>query len=170
MKKILIAFIGFLFASCSTTHYYIVRHAEKEVQASNMSSDVPLTANGSQNAIALKDQLRSQNIRHIFSTNYIRTKATAEPLSEANDVPIAIYNPGDTSFITQLKNISQGNILVVGHSNTVGDLVNKLTGQSLLKDLPDPQYGDLFIVKKKGNKYSYQKSHYGVKRFPAIGN
>jgi hypothetical protein len=51
--------------------------------------------------------------------------------------------------------------LIVGHSNTVDDIVNKLTGQNLLQDLPNSQYGDLFIVKKKGNNYSFSKARFG---------
>jgi len=168
MKKIIIVIVSLLFISCRTTYYYIVRHAEKEAQASNMSSDVALTSAGSDNAIALKDQLANKNIRHIFSTNYVRTKATAQPLSEATSVPVTIYNPIDTSFVTRLKNVRQGNLLVVGHSNTVDNIINELTGENYLSDLPDTAYGDLFIVKKKGNKYDYQRSHFSIKKSSTI--
>jgi broad specificity phosphatase PhoE len=137
-----------------------VRHAEKEA-ATTMTIDVPLTAAGSQNSIVLKDRLKSKHIRHIFSTNYNRTKATAQPLSETTGVPVTIYNPGDTAFVTRLKSIHKGNVLIVGHSNTVDDLVNGLTGQKHLQDLPDTEYGDLFIVKRKGKNYLFSKSHFG---------
>ncbi len=152
MKKIIIALISFLFVSCGTSNYYIVRHAEKEAQASNMSGDVPLSALGMERAEALKNTLLNKKIQNIFSTNTIRTKSTVKPISNASGIDIEIYDPRDTSFVTRLKNINKGNILVVGHSNAVDDIVNQFTGESLLQYLPDTAYGDLFITKKKGKK------------------
>lgn len=146
------------FTSCRTT-YYIVRHAEKATTLT-MTSDVPLSAQGEARAIALKDSLIKKKISHIFSTQYIRTKATAQPLSDAIHVPIETYDPKDMQFVARLKEL-KGNSLMVGHSNTVDELINGLTGQQLLHDLPDSAYGDLFIVTKKGKHYSFEKKHFG---------
>jgi phosphohistidine phosphatase SixA len=161
MRKIIIVFTVFLFVSCGTTNYYIVRHAEKETQGPNMSSDVALSGDGKERAEALKTILRKKKIQNIFSTNTIRTKSTVKPISDATGINIDTYDARDTGFATRLKTITTGNILIAGHSNTVDDIVNKLTGQNLLQDLPDSQYGDLFIVKKKGSKYSFSKFHFG---------
>ena len=46
--------------------------------------------------------------------------------------------------------------MVVGHSNTVDDIVNSLLGKKVLNDLHDTQYGDLFMVKKKGKSLDYE--------------
>lgn len=154
-------FLCFVCISCSTTNFYIVRHAEKE-QATTMSSDVPLSETGMQRAAALKDVLLHEDIRRIYSTNYNRTISTAQPLSGATGLRIETYDPADSHFIEQLKNSKSGNILIVGHSNTVDDLVNGLTGKKLLQDLPDAQYGDLFIVSKQGKSYRYTKSKFGL--------
>ena len=147
-------------SSCSTT-YYIVRHAEKEAPANVMTSDVPLSAAGKERAQALKEELQAKGIGRIYSTNYIRTRETAHPLSTASGVSIQTYDPKDSRFIDLLKGFDKGNTLIVGHSNTVDDLVNGLTGKSLLKDLPDTQYGDLFVVKKRGKNYRYEVKHFG---------
>jgi len=161
-----IFFIAVLFLlSCKTTTYYIVRHAEKEtsttISATTMTSDVPLSDAGKQRTEVLKDLLQKENIRHIFSTNFIRTKSTAQPLSDAIHVPIEIYDPKDAGFVSKLKSLD-GNILIVGHSNTIDDLVNELSGKKEINgDLPDSEYGDLFILKKKGNKISFEKKHFG---------
>jgi broad specificity phosphatase PhoE len=161
MKQFLtICCLVFLMSSCSKTTYYIVRHAEKATAAPNMSSDVPLTEAGAQRAEKLKDILKSKNIGFIFSTQTIRTTSTAKPLSEAVNVPIAIYNPRDTTFINQLKVIEKKNVLVVGHSNTVDDIVNKLMNAQLLTDLPDAEYNNLFIVTRKGKKYNFKREKY----------
>ena len=156
-----IGFIALLFLlSCKTTTYYIVRHAER-ASPTTMTSDMPLSEVGKQRAQALKDLLQNENIKRIFSTNYLRTKSTAQPLADALHVPVELYDPGDSTFISRLKAI-KGNALIVGHSNTVDDLVNGLTGRREVNgDLSDIQYGDLLIVKKKGKRLVFEKKHFG---------
>lgn len=159
-------FIAVLFLlSCKTTTYYVVRHAEKETATTmsntTMTSDVPLSAVGKQRAEALKDLLGKENIKHIYSTNFIRTKSTVQPLADAIQVPIEIYDLKDPAFISKLKSID-GNVLIVGHSNTVDDLVNELSGTKEINgDLPDSEYGDLFVVNKRGDKFTFEKKHFG---------
>jgi len=160
MNKVFLSIAVCFLVSCSTSKYYIVRHAEREA-ATAMTSDVLLNDAGKQRAIALKDKLKGKHIAHIYSTNFARTKATALPLNVATGVPIETYNPGDASFITKLKNLPKGNVLIVSHSNTVDDIVNGLTGKNLLKDLDDTAYGDLFIIKKKKDNYTLQTKHFG---------
>lgn len=154
-------FILLLSASSCRSTYYIVRHAEKEAPAHVMTSDVPLSAAGKERAEALMGELKNKGIRRIYSTNYIRTRETARPLSAATGVAIEAYDVKDTAFINKLKAFEKGNTLIVGHSNTVDDLVNGLTGEKLLQDLPDTQYGDLFVVKKRGKYYRYELKHFG---------
>lgn len=162
-----IFFVVMLFLlSCNTatTTYYIVRHAEKETSTAvtnNMTSDVPLSEAGEQRAEALRDSLMNEGITHIFSTNYVRTKSTAHPLSDADHVPIETYDPEDPNFVSKLKSLG-GKVLIIGHSNTVDDLVNELAGvKEINGDLPDSEYGDLFVITKKGSKISFAKKHFG---------
>ena len=162
MCRYIFFFIAIVFWSCTaTTNYYIVRHAEKETVTDTLikSSSVPLSQQGVKRAESLRELLKDKEIKYIFSTNTVRTKATAQPLSDAIKIPIEIYNGGDSSFVQHLKELN-GNVLVVGHTNTVDDIVNGLTGKTLLKDLPETQYGDLFIVRKKGNDFTLEKTHY----------
>jgi broad specificity phosphatase PhoE len=163
MNKLLTVFLlVMLCSSCTKTTYYIVRHAEKATASPGMSSDVPLSEAGAQRAEKLKEILKNKNIGHIFSTQTIRTTTTAKPLSEATGVPVQIYNSRDTNnaFILQLQSIDKKNVLVVGHSNTVDDLVNKLTGKQLVNDLPDSVYNRLFVVKKAGKRYKFSLNTY----------
>lgn len=161
MKKYIAGAFAILLLSCGSANYYIVRHAEKGL-ATTMTFDVPLSQPGNERAQALKEVLLHKKVQRIFSTNYIRTKATAQPLSEATGIRIEIYDPADSSFIKGLKNNVHGNVLIVGHSNTVDDIVNALTGKNVLQDLPDTQYGDLFIVTKRGKTYQYARSRFGL--------
>jgi len=129
MKACFIFLLAFTLLSCTSTKYYIVRHAEKET-TNTMSSDVPLSEMGKQRAMALKEALLHKKITHIFSTNYTRTLATAQPLSAAIGIPIEQYNPADSTFVSKLKQTTHGNTLMVGHSNTVDNVVNALTGKT----------------------------------------
>lgn len=149
-----------IFISCKTTTYYIVRHAEKEGGATMaMTADPPLSAEGQKQALDLKNFLRNKNIKTIYSTNYARTVATAEPTRLLYGVTLKTYDPRkNDQLVQELKVISDGNVLVVGHSNTVDDVVNGLMGTSELTDLPDTEYGSIFIVKKKGNTYAVEKT------------
>ncbi len=162
MKYYLIIFCILFITSCSKTTYYIVRHAEKATAAPNMSSDVPLRDAGKARANKLRDMLQDKNVGFIFSTQTIRTTSTATPLSDAISVPVQIYNHRDTMdlFIKRVKNITTKNVLIVGHSNTVDDLVNKLTGQSLLTDLQETEYDNFFIVKRSNKKFTIRKEKY----------
>lgn len=163
MKSLFTIGAAILFlTSCSHTTFYVVRHAEKATAAPNMSSDVELTDAGKQRAEKLKEILSNKNIGTIFSTQTIRTTSTAKPLSEATGVPVLIYNHRDTMdrFIARVKAIQKKNVLIVGHSNTVDDVVNKLMNQQLLTDLPETEYGNLFMVKRKGKKYKFERTTY----------
>ena len=159
MKQFPFLLLLVILGSCTTTHYYIVRHAEK-ADTQSMTTDVPLSAAGTERAIALREALRNVGIRHIYSTNTIRTKATAAPLGEHLGIGTQTYDPRDSAFINRLQAIKE-NTLVVGHSNTVDDLVNSLTGGQILQDLVDTQYGDLFVVTRKGKKIRFEKKRFG---------
>ena len=146
-----------------TQTYYIVRHAEKATNdsASMTSSNPPLSADGKKRAKALKDALNKKGITSIYSTNTIRTLSTAEPLSKARHIKVQLYGPmPDAVFISRLKEL-KGNTLIVGHSNTVDDIVNGLCGQQLLKDLPDAAYDNLFIVTNNNGTFTLKQEKYG---------
>jgi 2,3-bisphosphoglycerate-dependent phosphoglycerate mutase len=146
--------------SCKSTSYFVVRHAEKEATAT-MVSDVPLSAKGKERAEALKDLLISEHIRSIYSTDFLRTRSTAQPLAQALKIGIQLYEPGDSGFIKALRSKKE-NILIVGHSNTVDNIVNNLMGAIVIPgDLADTQYGDLFVIKRKGKHYSLDRRHFG---------
>ena len=160
MTKILFVLIIACFSSCTTT-YYVVRHAEKAAPGPNMTSDVPLSEAGEARAQALRTLLQGKKIRQIFSTNTIRTQSTARPLSEAIGVPVQVYAPGDTAFVTRVKSGGKGAVLIVGHSNTVDDIVNKFVNRAAVQDLPDNEYSKLFVIRKRGSNFNLTELRYG---------
>jgi len=160
MRIVLFFFVSAFFISCSQT-YYVVRHAEKAVQAPNMSSDVPLSDAGKQRAENLKEVLKDKKIGLIYSTNTIRTKTTAGPTANHFLITITEYPPRpDSAFITLLKSKKQ-NTLVVGHSNTIDDIVNMLCGEKKVAgDLPDAEYDNLYVIKRKGKNFIFKNEKY----------
>ncbi len=173
MRYVLIAMVLGM-AGCSSNKYFIVRHAEKAAVPKDsinmMANNPPLSEAGKVRAYVLRDELKNENIQHIFSTNTIRTISTAQPLKEGRGaVTIELYSSSKDSidvFISKLRTIKK-NVLVVGHSNTVDDLVNKLCGRTeVAGDLGDGEYNNLFIVKRKGKRMIFQRRKYGYPSNP----
>ena len=170
MPRIILYLVPIFFSSCGSVKYYIVRHAEKETASAGTTmstpNDPPLSAAGRVRAIELKEALRGKGIQYIYSTNTIRTISTAQPFNELRGATkIEIYNTRDSldQFIQKLKEIKKGNSLIVGHSNTVDDIVNKLCGETKVPgDLPDSEYDNLYIVTKKGNRMKFENKTYGT--------
>ena len=163
----LVSFVLWVFlASCSHT-YYVVRHAERATAAPNMSSDVPLSDEGKQRAENLKNLLHTKKVSEIFSTNTLRTRSTVQPTADYFQLKTQLYGPRpDSAFIQSLKT-KKKNVLVVGHSNTVDDIVNMLCGnQQVPGDLAETEYDNLFIVTKKGKKWTITRKKYGYPSNP----
>jgi broad specificity phosphatase PhoE len=64
-----------------------------------MTNDPPLTEAGKQRAEDLKKTLKGKKIGYIFSTNTIRTRSTAEPLSVYLNLVIETYQPVPTRHL-----------------------------------------------------------------------
>jgi 2,3-bisphosphoglycerate-dependent phosphoglycerate mutase len=163
-----VAFLLLVFlASCSSTHYYVVRHAEKAAPNSTMTSDVPLSEAGRRRAEALPAALKGIPVSQLWSSNTIRTRTTLEPFRKTMpNLALTVYaNDSLSHYINLWKNIKGEQLLIAGHSNTVDDIINGLLGRKELSDLPDTQYGDVFIVHKKkglfGTKTRFDKKHFG---------
>ena len=121
LLALLVSLIGF---SCNYHSYYIVRHAEKEAAGPNMmSADVPLNPAGKERSQQLLALMQGKKLAAVYSTNTIRTKSTVQPTADYFHLPLKIYGPRpDSAFIAELKKYNS-NVLVVGHSNTVDDIV-----------------------------------------------
>lgn len=172
--RFLIPALTLILSSCGSQYYYVVRHAEKAVVTKDSmmfsSANPPLSDAGQVRAFVLRDELKNKKIGHIFSTNYVRTVSTAKPLSEAIGQPVQLYSPAKDSlqpFINKLKSIEKASILVVGHSNTVDDIVNTLTGEKNVPgDLNESVYDNIYIIKRKGDKFIFSQKKYGYPSNP----
>ncbi len=128
----------------SVTTIFLVRHAEK---ITPVSSDPPLTQEGTVRAQELAYLLKHVQLDAVYSTPYLRTRHTGLPTAHAKGLEIQYYKPGDKGFIERLlKEHPGGTVLVIGHSNTIPSLANQLLGQEKFSQLDDAIYDNLFIT------------------------
>jgi broad specificity phosphatase PhoE len=111
---------------------YLVRHGEKLAD----EKDPALTAQGRQRAQNIAAMLSKAGIAHIFSTPTNRTRQTAQPLAQASGLPVQEYDPRALKALVEKVKGLNGPVLVVGHSNTLSELVRLFGGQ------PGPEIAD----------------------------
>jgi broad specificity phosphatase PhoE len=120
----------------------LVRHAERL----DDSSDSPLSAAGEQRAERLARMLESAGVTAIYTTPYQRTVKTAEPLARRLGLKITSDDPPPADLLRRIhESHPQGTVLIVGHSNTVPDLLTAL-GYNTPVQIPANEYDNLFIV------------------------
>lgn len=129
----------------STTTYYLVRHAEKDV-SDKTNRDPELTEIGQLRASNLVNVLNEVKFDEIYSTNYIRTRETAKPLAEANNLDITLYKPGKVDYQNFKQKTKGKTVMIVGHSNTTPFFANELLGKELYENLDESIYDNLYIV------------------------
>lgn len=163
MKNLLLLFaLILLLASCTTQNspktIYIVRHAEKQLVD---NPDPDLAQVGQVRAKKLAQILQNQEIKHIFSSDYKRTRQTAQPTAEQFGLIIQTYDPrNQDALVDQLRSL-EGNILVVGHSNTVSQLANYFVGDGeKFEDLQDIEYDFIYEVTLDKNGSSVLRKLY----------
>jgi 2,3-bisphosphoglycerate-dependent phosphoglycerate mutase len=130
---------------------FVVRHAEK--QSESNEPGVPLSEAGRARADRLAALLKNAGVTAIYSTDFVRTLATAEPLARALKIAVRKYsatgkdgNPDLQPLAARLKaEHPRDTVLVVGHSNTVPPLLKAL-GCSESIEIAASQYDDLFAV------------------------
>jgi broad specificity phosphatase PhoE len=151
MRRIVLSLIVLLLAvpAWAQQVVFVVRHAERADAVSGasptMASDPDLSDAGRTRAQSLAAALKDAGIVAIFVTPYKRTQQTAEPLAKALGLQPVTIDPKDASgMIEKVKGV-KGNVLVVGHSNTVPDLLRRL-GAADAPSLGDADYDNLFVV------------------------
>jgi broad specificity phosphatase PhoE len=120
----------------------IVRHAEK---AASDGDNPDLSAAGRARAEALGRILKDSGITAIFTSEFKRTQETAAPTAaSARVVPRVVAAKDTAALVAKLHQLS-GNALVVGHGNTIPDIIKAL-GINTPITIPDADYSELFIV------------------------
>jgi len=142
-------------ASEPVTTVFLIRHAER---ADEPRQDPPLTEVGIARSQALARLLSAAGVKAIYTSQYTRTKQTAEPLakqlgltatsitlktSPANPRMIAEESTRET--VDKILSHTGESVLVVGHSNSIPDVI-KLLGGDAAPAIDEKKFDDLFIV------------------------
>ncbi len=131
--------------------FYFIRHAEKD-RSNSENVDPVLNQEGLGRAMQWAEVLDYVNIDAIYTTDYERTSMTATPTAVKKDIIVQFYSPGEIN-IEQFKADNLGrNVLVVGHSNSTPDFVNKMIGEEKYASMDDTDNASLFIVQIVDNK------------------
>ncbi|MCC7053874.1 MAG: histidine phosphatase family protein [Gemmatimonadaceae bacterium] len=132
----------------------VVRHAEKAPLPAN---DPVLSEAGMARAAALDGAVRSLPITDVVVSHLQRTRLTASAFLARTGVPVHVVPIGSAGVAAHVKAVADTvralsrlsghtGVLVVGHSNTVTDIVQALGGAPSAA-LCDSQYSQLFTVR-----------------------
>lgn len=134
---------------------FMVRHADK-----GEGSDPDLLPNGRMRALKLSNALKGIELAGCYVTNTARTLQTAMPLAEQKQIPVKRYSPLlQIPMVREMKERAVNeNVLIVGHLNTIPELINYVVGKKELSNIPYYMYDHLFIVvwRKCGNAHLLQ--------------
>lgn len=156
MKLVLAAMIAALIGAAAVAAMpgaqtvYVMRH----LNTPEGERDPDLTDAGKANAGALVGWFRGKKLVAIYVSDYKRTRQTAGPLAELRGIAVKLYDPRDTPGLIARVRAETGPVLIVGHSNTVPDVVEQLGGKRP-EPLGHPDFGDIWTV--KGGKTAHTK-------------
>jgi broad specificity phosphatase PhoE len=134
-------------ASAAEPLIFIARHAEKSDAAAGDPRDPELSPAGHARAESLAHALRDAGITAIFATEFKRTQQTAEPLARAAHVEVAVVAAKESAALIARLREQKSNVLVIGHSNTIGQLLKAL-GIDAPPAIGDADYDNLFVVSR----------------------
>jgi phosphohistidine phosphatase SixA len=137
------------YRSATTTTVVLLRHAEKELVTID---DPPLAAAGERRAERLAQMFGSiegvGRIDAIYVTDARRTQQTAAQLASRLGIRATVL-PASTSSKSVASQVLHdhrgGSALIVGHSNTVPEIVKELSGEAVAP-IADDEYDNLYIV------------------------
>ena len=144
MKALAVFLLVFVSVSTASAQpvVVIVRHAEKAVIGGN---DPDLSSAGRARAEALARILKDSGITAIFTSEFKRTRETAAPTGTSAHVSPTVVAAKDTDALLAKLHQLNGNALVVGHGDTIPNIIKAL-GINNTINIPDEDYSELLIV------------------------
>jgi broad specificity phosphatase PhoE len=129
-------------AAAARPTIFIVRHAEK---AASGGSDPDLSNAGRHRAQRLANMLKDARISAIFVTELRRTRQTAAPLAQMLGLNPQVIPSNNSPLLIARLHASSGNILVVGHSNTIPDMIRGLGIMTPIQ-IGENDFDNLFVL------------------------
>ena len=134
--------------STSAQTVIVVRHGEKL----DASADPVLSPAGAARADRLANMLAASKVRAIYTTQYRRTILLAAPTTKRLGVSASVIPAKEMdTLIAKLRSHAKDDVLlVVGHSNTVPEIIKGL-GVSATVVVGADEYDNLFVVTMQPN-------------------
>jgi 2,3-bisphosphoglycerate-dependent phosphoglycerate mutase len=124
------------------TQIYILRHTEK----ADDSADSVLSQAGIERAKYWKKVLQHTEFDQVYTTDFKRNIQTAELIAESSSVKPELYHPMSFEVLKFLKLIEGKKVLIIGHSNTIPDMVNRLIGETRFPPMSHDNYNIMYVV------------------------
>ena len=141
--------LAWFFESQATTTIIFVRHAEQDLAAGD---DPGLSDAGRRRVVELTRQLVDADVvagvDAIYATGFRRSQETAQPLANALNLNVNKYDAEDRESVleTILKNYKGKIILVVGHSNTLPELIANLGASKKVPPIDDMEFDNIYVI------------------------
>jgi broad specificity phosphatase PhoE len=135
--------------TANSTVVIVIRHAEKEAVS---TPDPPLSAAGEARAALLArmfgETQGAGRLDAIYVSSALRNQMTAAPLAaRLKLVPIVASSDDPRALAHRIVRENSGKrVMVIGHINTVPDIVAALSGRSDIAQMDEQEFGTLYIV------------------------
>lgn len=126
------------------TTVILIRHAEK----STVPADDPvLTEQGKSRAKELTRILGDTGIQAIYTSQYDRTRLTADPIAKQLSIPTKQIDAKNTAdLVSEVLSKNKGQVvLIVGHSNSVPEIIQAFGGPAM-DEIDQTQFDNLFVL------------------------
>ena len=124
-----------------TPDIYVMRHLHTPAGV----TDPDLTKDGHRAALQLVNWFKRDRPAVIYVSSTKRAQQTAAPLARSLGITMKIYDPADTPALVSAVSRETRTVLVVGHSNTVPDIIERLGGQRPAP-LVHEDFGDIWRI------------------------
>ena len=141
--------LAWFFESQATTTIIFVRHAEQDLAAGD---DPGLSDAGRRRVSELTRQLANADVvagvDAIYATGFRRSQETAQPLADALNLKVNKYDAEDRESVleTILKNHKGKIILVIGHSNTLPELIANLGASKKVPPIDYMEFENIYVI------------------------
>lgn len=145
---LVLALAIFILNEVSTTTIVIVRHAEK---ALGTIEDPPLSPEGERRserlALMFGEAADVGHLDAVYVTNTRRAQQTAAPLAMRLHLVPVVMPISDVGGMAAhvLRDHRGGAVLIIGHSNTMPELIRELGGKEI-EPIADSDYTNIYVL------------------------
>lgn len=127
----------------NVTQIFILRHTEKEDET---SENPALSAAGIKRAKYWKKVLQHTTFDQVFTTDFTRNIQTADLIASSSSIKPELYYPMSFDVMNFMNLIKGETVLIIGHSNTIPDMVNRLINETKYPPMSHQNYNILFTI------------------------